>query len=77
MSMSQREGLYNILDLVFSSEQNTVQDMPVSEPLATSDHNIISLSIVCDMEIVQWKKTYYDYRRANFKGMRNYLNGVK
>ncbi len=43
----------NILDLVFFSEQNMVQDVQVREPLGSSDHNAGSFSIVCDMEIVQ------------------------
>ncbi len=32
----------------------------VQEPFGTSDHNVITFELICDVEIKDWKEEYYD-----------------
>ncbi len=41
----------NILDLVLVSDENMVENVKVSEPFGTSDHNVITYDLVCNVEL--------------------------
>lgn len=66
----------NILDLVLTSNENMVNNLVVSEPFGTSDHNIVTFDTIYKTNTRVWKEKYYDYRKADFKGMRSFLNGT-
>lgn len=61
----------NILDLILSSEPNMVGQVRVSEPF--SDHNMVICDIIVYIHIKEWRETYYDYKRANYDGMKQCL----
>ena len=60
-----------ILDLVISNEPGMVEELEVIEPLASSDHNMITwiVSRGCDYGEVS-SGDRLDYRRVDFEGMR-------
>ena len=64
----------NILDLVLSSQLNMIDKLVVQEPFGTSDHNVITFDLVCDVEIIDWKVEYYGYRNGDYAGMRKFLD---
>ena len=63
-----------ILDLVISNEPGMVEELEVIEPLASSDHNMITWIVNggCDNGELR-SGDRLDYRRANFEGMREEL----
>ena len=67
----------NILDLVLSSDPVMVNDLEVSAPLGSSDHNVVSFEINTDWENKGWKKYYYDYRKATYKEMIREFSKIK
>ena len=74
---STRDKSQNILDLVFSSEEEMVKNVNVQEPLANSDHNSIYFEIVCCvLKTKTDDKPSRDYKRANWEEVHNYLCGI-
>ena len=51
--------------------------MEITEPLGTSDHNVAKFKMPVPIDEDNWKTEYYDYRQANTKNMRKYLNQTK
>ena len=66
----------NILDLVISNEPDMVGELTVMEPLADSDHNMITWSIHFGEESEVRTGVRLDYRKADFEGIREELRGV-
>ena len=67
----------NILDIVLSKPGQLVEDVEITEPLGTSDPNVAKFKIPVPIDEDNWKTEYYDYRQANIKNMRKYLNQTK
>ena len=64
----------NVLDLVFSSDPDSVSDVKVCALLSeTCDHNIVEFSFKSDVTKKCWKAEYYDFRRADWDSFRRYL----
>ena len=61
----------NILDLVFTSEDNMISNLSVGEKLGKSDHSIIRFEI--EASFTKVVKTYakLDFQRANFNRLRS------
>ena len=59
-----------ILDLVENKPGELVEDVEITEPLRTSDHNVAKFKIPVPINEDNWKTEYYDYRQANIKNMR-------
>ena len=55
----------NILDLVQSKPGELVEDVEITEPLGTSDHNVAKFKIPVPIDEDNWKMEYNDYRQAN------------
>lgn len=69
----------NILDLVFSSEEEMIQDVEVCEPLANSDHNIVQFKAVvsgASPHSQVHSKVMRNFKRANWQEMKRALNSV-
>lgn len=61
----------NILDLIFTTEDNVVHDVCIEEPLSGSDHNMVSFKLkVPDHTKRVCRHTKLDLRRANLAGLR-------
>ena len=67
----------NILDIVLSKPGELVEDVEITEPLGTSDHNVAKFKIPVPIDEDNWKTEYYDYRQAHIKNMMKYLNKTK
>ena len=50
-----------------------VDNLVVHELFANSDHNFITFDLFCDVSMTYWKELYRDFRRGNFKAMKNEL----
>ena len=53
----------NILDLVFFSEPNIVDNIRIREPFSD---NIVICDIVVSIQTKEWRETYYDFKKATF-----------
>ena len=63
----------NVLDIVFSSQKELVDNVKIHEPLGNSDHNQIHFDINVKSENKN-KKTYRrKFHKGNYKDMRKYL----
>ena len=68
----------NILDLVFTTEDDGVTRLSVGESLGGSDHNLIRLSLRAACEKASGtQKRKLDFRRADFTGFRESLDGIR
>ena len=67
----------NILDLILSTTENLVNDVNVGPVFSTSDHRIITFSIVIKTSPVKdSKEKVPDYQRANFNKLRSLLHNA-
>ena len=64
----------NILDLVFTTNENIVRNIKVGPEFSSSDHRVITFSIQENKSVVKESKVKVpDYQRANFRKLRNIL----
>ena len=70
-----------ILDIVLSSSDSLVNDMQVTAPFSTNDHNSVVFNVNGNEEDASTSSgnfdAFYDYARANKEGLRNFLGNVK
>jgi len=57
----------NFLDLIFSSDENVVENVIVREPLGTSDHNIIEFKLIVSKSRADKSVLNYNYHGANYQ----------
>ena len=62
----------NVLDLVFISEENMIENLMVGEPFGTSDHQIIRWTFVASKEIITNETVIktYDYFKGDYDKIR-------
>ena len=53
-----------------------VANLVVHEQFANSDNNFITFDLFCDVSMNFWKELHRDFRRGNFKAMKNELGFV-
>ena len=66
----------NVLDLVFSSQNELVDNVKICEPLGSSDHNQIHFSIKIQTEITGKKRGRRNFNKGKYKQMRTYLASI-
>ena len=66
----------NILDLVFCSEIGMVEDMKVKCPIANSDHNLLSWSVLCDNVREEKKQSTFNYDKGNFNEINRMMREI-
>ena len=66
----------NILDLVFTSDENIVDNLEVGEHLSDSDHNIIRFEIVTSIGRKENSTLIPNFTHANFEEIRSKLREV-
>ena len=66
----------NILDLVLTSHFNLVSDISILEPLAGSDHNIVTFNLNTNISTAAKAKQKLCFNRADFNSMRIALQTV-
>ena len=66
----------NILDLIFSSEEDMVTDVIVREHFNKSDHNCILFKMVLDVEIIKVQHSKYNFFKGDYKSMCDYLLAI-
>ena len=65
-----------MLDLVFSSKNELVDNIKIGEPLGSSDHNQIHFSIKIQTEITDKKRWRRNLNKSKYKQMRTYLASI-
>ena len=66
-----------LIDLVFSNEENMVQNVTYKQPLGKSHHVCIYFDFICYAErTVTSSDTIYNYRKADYEGMRKHVSNV-
>ena len=66
----------NVLDLVFSSQNELFDNVKICEPLGSSDHNQIHFSIKIETEITGKKRGRRNFNKGKYKQMRTYLASI-
>ena len=66
----------NVLDLVFSTQNELVDNIKIGEPLGSSDHNQIHFSIKIQTEITGKKRWRRNFNKGKYKQMRTYLASI-
>jgi hypothetical protein len=66
----------NILDLVFTTEVNMVENLRILEPLSTSDHNVVVFDFITKTEVRDYNSTRFCIHKANFESIRKYLSKI-
>ena len=71
----------NILDLVFTNEQDMVENLIVTHPISNTDHNTIMFSLrlsdVVKAAGADEKVNMHDYHKGNYVEMNKALNSVE
>ena len=62
------------LDLLITNDDALVEDLIVGAPVGKSDHAVISVNIVCDLEMKPISKKRFMYDKANYDDMRKVLD---
>ena len=63
----------NILDLIFTNELEVQNDAEILAPIDNSDHNVVLLTINCNINRENSNKTKLCFNRADFNGMRKFV----
>jgi ribonucleases P/MRP protein subunit RPP40 len=68
----------NVLDLVFTSEENMIENLTVGEPFGTSDHQIIRWYFSSIKETIKRNDEIkmHDYFKADYDGMREEISSI-
>ena len=66
----------NILDLVFSTEDNLIANLTVGEKLGKGDHNIVNFNINVSFSEKEKILLKPDFRKANFEKLRNKMKNI-
>ena len=66
----------SLIDLLFTDEPMQVSNIIHHAPLGKSDHSVISFTFHCYLDYSK-PKDRYDYEKADFQGMRKYLEEIK
>jgi ribonucleases P/MRP protein subunit RPP40 len=66
----------NVLDLVFSTEPDMVEDVKVLSPVANSDHNTVLWEVTLRTEVEERKQVAYDYGRGEYRKVIEEMRGV-
>ena len=68
----------SLLDLIITDINAEVQDIEHDEPLGRSDHDVLSWKYVVKVQkIVTAPRYSYDFKNANFDGMREEMNNYQ
>jgi len=66
----------NILDLVFTRDEDSVESLIMEAPLGHSDHGVISFKLCCDKEITVSNTIKYLYDKGDYTSMAAELSSV-
>ncbi|HLX54541.1 MAG TPA: hypothetical protein VKR58_11400, partial [Aquella sp.] len=68
----------NVLDLVFISEENMIENLTVGEPFGTSDHQIIRWTLAASKGSIKNETVIktYDYSKGNYDKIREEINNL-
>ena len=61
---------------MISKPEQLLEEVKKNEPVGTSDHNTVEFKVPVRTDEENWKDEYFNYRTANFKGIRKYLKNV-
>ena len=78
MSWNQ-QGKKNILDLLITSERQTVEGLIIGEQIGTSDHNSVIWDLVCSIRISGNKPDRNNmkmYHRGDYDAMRKWFGNI-
>lgn len=67
----------NFLDLIISSDANTIEDISIEEPFETSDHQTITFSILASQCHTIKKVPVYNYFKGDYDIIRREIPGLK
>ena len=65
-----------ILDLVFTSENEMVENLEVSCPVASSDHNVLTFRLILETVLDESSFKYLNYHKGNYGKICDELEGI-
>jgi ribonucleases P/MRP protein subunit RPP40 len=66
----------NTLDLIFSTEENMVENLETDCPISKSDHCIIKFKVLFSNEIISREEIKYDYLKGNYNSIKDTLINI-
>jgi hypothetical protein len=66
----------NILDLIFTNEENMISDLEYWSPLGKSDHSLMKFKLNCYISRQSSTQIRFDYNRGNYEEMRKELSDI-
>ena len=66
----------NILDLIFTNEPGLIEDVEITAPVASSDHNLITFRMLWVGGKIMKECQSFSYHKGNYEGIRKKLSGV-
>jgi len=66
----------NILDLVFTREEEEIKDLVIEAPLGHSDHAVITFRMCCDKEVTVTNTVKYLYDKGDYHSMFQELSRI-
>ena len=66
----------NLLDLVFTSREDIINEILTIAGLGKSDHSVLVIDFVGGMEIVRNEERRFDFKRADYAAMRKDLAAI-
>ena len=66
----------NILDLIFSSEPDMVDDLEIRSSVANSDHNVIMFKLIYETTVQKENMKVFNYHHGNYLQICNELQLV-
>ena len=66
----------NVLDLLFTNEENMVSNVVHCSPLGLSDHSVLVFDLQCYADSVSVERKRFLYNKGDFDGMRKSLSSV-
>ena len=64
----------NWLDLILSSDHSFLENLTVGEPFGSSDHQVVRFNLVVAKEAMHEKLPLFNYFKADYYDIRNYVN---
>ena len=66
----------NVLDLILVDNEEYIESLEHQSPLGKSDHEALTFDYLCSIQKIQYYKTKYYYRKADFTSMNEEFSNI-
>ena len=69
----------SLLDLLFTRNENEVENIEYNSPLGKSDHVVLKWNYIVAYDILEYEERHdkqYNFKRGNYKGLKEHFKGI-